>query len=250
MDGRLPEERGEVILKKLILLVILLLLLLSIASCEEEKQKYIIRNGSRDELRIAITIDDCYAIQHVQDAVEISREFNVPITFFPIGTALREEDGDIWRSVIEAGCEIGSHTWHHIDLGVCKEFVIIRYMGMFQELLDKVLGYHYRVNALRPPFGKLTNADGNTIIPARRALMKYGFEHAVNWDVSQTDPDKAFKQTQNGSILLFHTRQKDIDCLRVLIPKLLEAGFVPVTVSELLGFGDHDISDELFVWTE
>lgn len=36
-----------------------------------------------------------------------------------------------------------------------------------------------------------------------------GVEHLVLWDVSQTDPDKAVRKVQNGSILLFHARPKD-----------------------------------------
>ncbi|MBP3541349.1 MAG: hypothetical protein J6K72_06000, partial [Clostridia bacterium] len=57
----------------------------------------------------------------------------------------------------------------------------------------------------------------------------------VKWDVSQTDASKAIKDVQNGSILLFHARAKDIRCLRVLIPQLLEQGYKCVTISELLG---------------
>jgi len=57
----------------------------------------------------------------------------------------------------------------------------------------------------------------------------------VLWDVAQTDPQKAFKEVQNGSILQFHTQEKDLACLRELIPMLLEEGYELVTVSELIG---------------
>lgn len=54
-------------------------------------------------------------------------------------------------------------------------------------------------------------------------------------DVSQTAPAPAIGDVQGGSILLYHTNHKDIECLKVLIPQLLEQGYTPVTVSELLG---------------
>ena len=54
-------------------------------------------------------------------------------------------------------------------------------------------------------------------------------------DVSQTAPAPAIGDVQGGSILLYHTNPKDIECLKVLIPQLLEQGYTPVTVSELLG---------------
>ena len=57
----------------------------------------------------------------------------------------------------------------------------------------------------------------------------------VLWDVSQTNAQKAFKDVQNGSILLYHTNPADYKCLQTLIPMLQEAGYELVTVSELLG---------------
>ena len=53
---------------------------------------------------------------------------------------------------------------------------------------------------------------------------------------------------RNGSILLFHTRKKDYDCMQAIIPRLLEEGFQMVTVSDLLGFGPNEISEELYVY--
>lgn len=57
----------------------------------------------------------------------------------------------------------------------------------------------------------------------------------MRWDVSQTDPAKALRQVQSGSILLYHANAKDVRCLRTLIPALQEAGYTLCTVSELLG---------------
>ena len=66
--------------------------------------------------------------------------------------------------------------------------------------------------------------------------------------MSQTDAAKAITKVQNGSILLYHARHKDYVCLETLIPQLLEAGFEPVTVSELFGFPPPETSEELYVY--
>ena len=58
----------------------------------------------------------------------------------------------------------------------------------------------------------------------------------------------ALALTKNGSILLYHARKADYECLEELIPMLLEAGFEPVTVSELFGYDPPATSDELFVY--
>ena len=60
-------------------------------------------------------------------------------------------------------------------------------------------------------------------------------EKVVLWEVAQTEPYQAFRDTQNGSILLYHARMVDYECLKTLIPMLPDAGFEFVTVSDLLG---------------
>ena len=81
-----------------------------------------------------------------------------------------------------------------------------------------------------------------------RAIRTYGYDHILRWDVSETDPEKALPKVQNGSILLYHARHKDYVCLETLIPRLLEAGFEPVTVSELFGFDLPETSEEPYVY--
>lgn len=142
--------------------------------------------------------------------------------------------------------EIGSHTQHHATWANLKRVTIETHVYRVQECLDELLGYHYQIQALRPPFGRHTSNRASWI-HVHNTLARYGFNHVVLWDVSQTNPDKAIKQVQNGSILLYHTKHKDYECLVKLIPMLLEAGYIPVTVSELLGFGDIATSTDIYV---
>ena len=53
---------------------------------------------------------------------------------------------------------------------------------------------------------------------------------------------------RNGSILLYHARKKDYECLVKLIPVLLEAGYEPVTVSELFEMEQPAPGGEMFVY--
>lgn len=96
-----------------------------------------------------------------------------------------------------------------------------------------VLGYHYPLRLLRPPYGEYKSSDGKrNFLPL---FEQYGVEKVILWDVSQTDPYKAIEEVQNGSILLYHTNEKDYECLKILVPMLKEAGYELVTVSDLLG---------------
>ena len=82
------------------------------------------------------------------------------------------------------------------------------------------------------------------------AIKTYGYDHIVRWDVSNTDPNKAFEATRNGSILLFHAKKKDTHFLEKLIPELKERGFEMVTVSELFGFDPPETGGEMYVYNK
>ena len=228
-----------------------LLLMITTSAAEQSAEDllgvFTLNHGSRDSKKIAITMDDVYEPEWVWKTVELCGEYGITMTFFPIGINLKEEDGDNWRALVAAGHEIGSHSSNHKEFHDIGDFVAIERLGKFQERLDKTLGYHYPVRWFRPPFGNINAKDGTSRAMVR-AIRTYGYDHIVRWDVSETDPVKAFPKVQNGSILLYHARHKDYVCLTELIPKLLEAGFEPVTVSELFGFDKPEAGGEPYIY--
>lgn len=200
-----------------------------------------VRCGDREQKKIAITIDDCYDSDHVLAAIELCEKHEIPLTFFPIGNALKYADGELWQRVIDIGCEIGNHSWGHKDLTGLTDSQIRFQMLRTQQKLDALLGYHYPMQVMRPPYGTTSKR-------VAAAVASVGYLSVVKWDVSQTDAGKAFHDVQSGSILLYHARSKDIRCLQALIPRLLEQGFECVTVSELLGFDAVIPSEEVYIY--
>lgn len=227
-------------LRPCLLLLTTMLMLASSANADAAK---VVRNGSRDEKKVAITMDDCYNRIHIASAVALCQQYGVPITFFPIGKALKYADRPLWQSALNAGCEIGNHTWGHKTLTYLSVGEISFQMLRIQEKVDAMLGYHYPMQVMRPPAGK-TNSK------VLQAIGKTGYSYAVKWDVSQTDLKRIQKEIQNGSILLFHGRQKDIKCLEQLIPWLLEQDYECVTVSELLEMESVATSTNLFIYNQ
>ena len=217
----------------------ILLVFVCTVACGEEAT--VVRHGDRSVPRIAITVDDCYDRQHVERAVELCEKYGVAITFFPIGNALKFADGPLWQRALDAGCEIGNHTWAHKVLTVLNAREIRFQMLRIQQKVDELLGYHYPMQVMRPS-GGIVNAK------VRRVVASVGYGYIVKWDVSQTDAAKAMKAVQNGSILLYHARAKDMRCLETLIPQLLSAGYECVTVSELLGLPPVQISAEIYMY--
>ena len=234
-------------LRRIALWIGALMLLLSSAGAEstvpEGLERFEVRHGSRSSRQIAITMDDAFEREWVWKTAELCREYGIRMTFFPIGVNLHEEEGEQWRALGEDGFEIGSHSNRHEDYHDIPERLATGRLGMFQENLDRVLGYHYQVRWFRPPFGRIADENKDQE-PMRRVIIRYGYEHSLRWDVSQTDPAIAVTQVKNGSILLYHARHKDYECLKILIPQLLEKGFEPVTVSRLFGYPDPEYGGE------
>ena len=196
---------------------------------------YTVFHGDREQHRVALTVDDCYNIDHVQAVIDLCREYNVPVTFFVIGKALKVKDREVWQSALDAGCEIGNHTFSHARLPDLNRDGIISQLTRTQSRLDEVLGWHYAMQVMRPPYGRLSaDPSHKSDLWVVEAIEDAGYVHAVRWDVSQTDPGKALRDVQCGSILLYHANPKDIRCLTRLIPNLVEAGYECVTLSELL----------------
>ena len=214
---------------------------------EDPLSVFTVNHGSRNSRKIAITMDDVYEPEWVWKSVELCKQYGITMTFFPVGMNLKEEDREGWQSVLDAGCEIGSHSSVHNAFHDIGEWIAISRLGKFQERLDQVLGYHYAVRWFRPPFGSIEDRHKSTKVMVR-AIRTFGYEHILRWDVSETDPVKAFPKVRNGSILLFHARHKDYVCLTELIPVLLEAGFEPVTVSALFGYDPPEISDQPYIF--
>ena len=248
---RKTMKRNKRFLPRLAAAALCLILAVSSSVAEQSTEDllsvFTVNHGSRESKKIAITMDDVYETEWVWKSVELCKQYGIAMTFFPIGINLKEEDRDNWRAVLDAGCEIGSHSLNHKYFHDIGEYIAIDRLGKFQERLDKALGFHYQVRWFRPPFGTVEDKNGNSTVMVR-AIRTYGYEHILRWDVSETDPVKALPKVKNGSILLYHARHKDYVCLQTLIPQLLEAGFEPVTVSELLGFPPPETSDELYVY--
>ena len=234
-------------------LMMILLLVAATAETAEKEDTYLFTNreANYETNRIALTMDDCYEIDQVVRTIELCKKYGIAVTFFPLGQQIFPEDREIWQSALDAGCEIGSHTYFHNYMFHLPTKSIISSLGKTQQALDEALGYHYEIRWMRPPFGKIKPSDGSeTSARVVAALRTFGYQHAVTWNVSQTDPELAVKQIKPGCIALYHARNKDVNCLETIIPQLLEMGYEPVTLSELLGFDPPVTGEEKYVYDE
>ena len=214
---------------------------------ENDPWPHAIRNGDRNERRVAVTMDDCYEFEYVQKAWELISSYGGRITFYPVGDLLKEDklsdaDKELWQAIAASDSEIGTYTHHHKRMTKETQFNQILYSKYPQHVIDHLLGYHYPLRTLRPPFGSYDAAY-------QKQLETVGYHHVILWDVDSTDADEVKKNVQNGSIILFHARKTDWNCLQKIIPWLAEQGYEMVTVSELLNLPELEPEEEIFDWT-
>jgi len=193
--------------------------------------------GPADEHRVAITVDDVFNTDWLESILDLCDQYDVKITVFPVGKEILTEDGDLWRRVLDSGHEIGSHTNNHRKLTRLTGYQIGDEMHGFENHLYAALGYEYKMGIMRPPYGSVGENGGASHMGIE--LYKLGYHALILWNVSNTDPEAALKATKNGSILLYHTKKKDFECLQTLIPALLNQGYELVTVSDLLHLDEN-----------
>ncbi|MBQ2700710.1 MAG: polysaccharide deacetylase family protein [Clostridia bacterium] len=125
------------------------------AGASAEGFNYIVRNGERDQKHLCVTVDDCADSQMIQAIFDLSREMETPITFFTNGYTLKDEDRELRLSIAQSDCEIGNHCYAHKSLNRMNPNDIIYQLNKCQRRLDEVLGYHYPMQMMRPPFGNV-----------------------------------------------------------------------------------------------
>lgn len=222
------------------------------ADGEDYMADFTLTHGSRESNMIAITVDDCWSssTKHLNRIIDLCEQYGVPVTFFALDKSgcLTPKYRDMWQRALDAGCEIGCHYYNHVFMGSRDNWTIIRMLGKWQEDLDKTLGYHYQTRWLRPPYGNIEDQHLSKRSTQRmtKVIKIFGFDHIVRWDVSDTVASDALEHVQNGSILLFHGKHKDVNCLEELIPALIGKGYRLVTVSELFGYPPPETSDVLY----
>ena len=142
------------------------------------------------------------------------------------------------RRAEKLGCEIGSHSYRHANLGKMDpealEADLVAADAAFKEVLGAV------PTLLRPPYGATS-----------KALKEDSGRSIVTWSVDpqdwkSRDAEQVVAHIQgagdlDGQVILLHSPyESSVEAARTLVPWLQAQGYQLVTVSELitLRFGD------------
>ena len=213
------------------------------ASAQEEKTVEnhmlpVLRNNeSMKEKKVAITIDDLTVPANLDAILDLCETYGFRITLFALGKNASINSSQLKRAY-RMGCEIGNHTYDHTFTYSPDDAGLIKEMRDTEVAVNNALGFAYHMKLWRCPGG-----NGSYDPRLHNMLYEEGYEAVVFWNVSARDMKTVKKQVTPGSILLYHTKDSDVKFLRQLIPALYNAGYTSVTVGELMGYSDEQVSE-------
>ena len=185
---------------------------------------------------VALTFDDGPHATYTDQILDILEEHHAVATFFEVATNL-SKDPDAVRRAAAMGCEIGSHSYRHANLGKMSLEQIQADIAAADQAFIQVLGY--APTLLRPPYGSFNKA------------LKTGSDRTlVTWSIDPQDwltqnAEKVVASVQSegnldGQVILLHSIYgSTVEATKTLVPWLLEQGYQLVTVSELITLRFH-----------
>ena len=212
----------------LMLAVVLFLLPFSVSATEDTP---VIRSGSGESPKIALTFDDG---PHPR---QTDRILDLLATFFVIGQNAVYYPEPLKRAV-SLGHEIGNHTFRHEGISKMSAPMLEKELADTEKVILDLTGV--KVSLFRPPEGACSEAVLAAARHAEYPVILWTVD-TRDWDLASTDKivSTVESKVRGGSIVLFHDytarTAHTLDALKILIPKLLDEGYEFVTVSELLG---------------
>ncbi len=174
---------------------------------------------------VALTFDDGPG-QYTDQVLSILDKYNSRATFFVQGKAVSGY-ADVLKRAVDMGCEIGNHTWSHVNLtsGIGNQ------ISATNTAVYNATGVYPKI--YRPPYGSYNSYVLNSI--AMPAIM--WSVDTLDWKTRSVSQNIASvkKDARDGSIILMHDVHKPTaDSVEAIVKHLLMSGYQLVTVSELL----------------
>ncbi len=223
--------------KQFVTVMLILLVLLRLLTLSPLAEVKVYRSVETDKKQIALTFDDGPHPTLTLRILEILAQYNVPATFFMVGQNVLNYP-DAARAVIEAGHEVGNHTFTHPHIAGLDEKAIFEEIGKCEDALEELC--EYRPHILRTPQGALTTSLERCLLDDDYILVLWSLD-TRDWENKSTAciVRTVLDKVQSGDIILMHDfighNSKTPEALEKIIPVLLSQGYEFVIVSELLG---------------
>ncbi len=188
---------------------------------------------------VALTFDDGPSRENTPRILQTLQKYNAHATFFVVGNRVKA-DADILKQEIEAGCEIGNHSWSHANLAKMDMDKVNRQYDRTANLIKKLTGYD--VKLLRPPYGAISNKMRKKL---KHPMILWNVD-TRDWENTKTKAilKQVKKNVKDGDIILMHDiHSTTADALETVIQWLIKNDYDILTVSELAERQGAQMSD-------
>jgi peptidoglycan/xylan/chitin deacetylase (PgdA/CDA1 family) len=197
-----------------------------------------------NERVVALTFDDGPDPRWTPSVLQVLEQHRVHATFFLIGRNA-EANPDLVHAELDAGYELGDHTWDHPDLETLPPHLVSSEISQGAQALRDLGAPSPKY--FRPPKG-LTDDVVGVIADANRyrtifwdVCVERFVDHAPN---VHEGVDDVLDHVRPGSIILAHdggipNRAKTLQALPLLLDGLKARGSKVVDVSQLLKAAKH-----------
>jgi peptidoglycan/xylan/chitin deacetylase (PgdA/CDA1 family) len=168
---------------------------------------------------IYLTFDDGPIPELTPFILDLLDQYHAKATFFCVGDNIRK-NADIFQNIIQQGHQVGNHTYHHLNAWKTEKRVYLENIELCKQEIEK---QGVKSDLFRPPYGKLSFNVRKDIIQEHQIVM---------WDVLSYDFDptispesclkNSIKNTQNGSLIVFHDNIKATKNIEYALPRYLE----------------------------
>ena len=204
------------------------------------------RYGGKDKTKLALTFDDGPDPQFTPKILDILKQYQIPATFFIVGTN-GDTQSDLLQRIVKEGHEIGNHTFTHPDVSAITPEQLTLELNATQRLLEGRLGL--RSVLFRPPYGEDVEPETPEQVKPLVMTSDLGY-YTIGMGIDPKDwhnpgvdsiVNETIRQAQDhdGNIILLHDgggdRSETIAALPRLIEQLRAQGYQFVTVSDLMG---------------
>lgn len=203
------------------------------------ESKAFLRRGNPAYREVALTFDDGPHPESLRVILEHLQTYGVRATFFVVGKRV-EEHPEWARRVVDAGHEIGNHTFtHHRLTSLSPEQAAWQVDACEQAIVEAtgVLPRFFRPPGMRHSEALLQRlkAKGYVTIGWSDAAKDFETESYKIADLTPDDiAERVLARVQNGGIVLLHDTDQTAAALPRVISYLRVNGFRFVTVSEML----------------
>jgi len=196
------------------------------------------RTDKTNSLQIALTFDDGPHPSQTKRILDILDRYGVRATFFMIGVNVTRYP-EAAKEVARRGHEIGNHTFSHTRLQHMAQATLETELKDCEKALWDICSYRPRL--FRPPEGFLNDGVLNCSETGEYSLILWSVD-TRDWEVRDANQiaKTVLERIRPGDIVLLHdyvAKSKTPEALELFLPKLLELGYEPVTVSQLIGRG-------------